>query len=379
MSSWGSGPASPTSGTVVTKAFWDANAKDLLNILRALTGGDPSVANQFLVSVDASNASWQALATSHIPNGIVTDAKLATPKVSKAGDTMTNSLTFSSDLTGVTLSGGSQVRDQAVIPRMIITAFGARLDVFDAGGSTQLMQIDNALSAPTFKGTPLSLNTHTHSYLSTGGGSVSNSILFTTDQTGIQMASGGQLRDTASPQRTLLTAAGDRFDLFNEGATVQFLQVDGSVFQYKGQGVIHSGNIGSQTVAAAATATTAGSATSAGSATTAATATNANALGGVAPAGYSLVPTSGTYNGDNSTTTVNTGLGSRLKLVILQKTSGPTSDRAMWIFIGDEAIQLTPGSGVGTVTGTFTTGSFAISLAAGTNVGGVSYRWVALG
>jgi hypothetical protein len=251
MSAWGSGPASPVSGTVITKAFWDANAQAMMNILRALTGGDPPAANYLLTSVDASTASWQVLSTGLIPDGIVTDAKLATPKVSRAGDTMTNHLTFNGDLIGVSFASGGRLRDQASPERTLLNAAGNRFSVFDEGGSVNLLDVDNAASAPTFKSTPLSLNTHTHSYLPITSPSFNQNLTALDDSRGLVLSSGGNLRDTASPERTLLSVAGDRFDVFNEASSVQLMQVDSSTMTYKAQTVIHSGNIGSQTVAVA--------------------------------------------------------------------------------------------------------------------------------
>jgi hypothetical protein len=156
-------------------------------------------------------------------------------------------LLFPNDATGIQLSSGSQVRDTASPERLILTAAGGRLDVFDEGGGVQLLQVDGSVFR--YHGNDISLSGHTHAYLPLTGGTLSGTLLFSTDSTGIQLSSGGQLRDTASPQRTILTAAGDRFDVFNEAASVQLLQVSNSAFVYGGQTVIHSGNIGSQDVA----------------------------------------------------------------------------------------------------------------------------------
>jgi hypothetical protein len=404
-------PTYATGDTI--EASWANTLRDNGLVLDARTGGDPGAAfaNKFLAASGLLSGAWRALVSGDFPASVVPDTALATPKVTRAGDagitgplTTSSSLAFTTDGIGETFSAGSNIRDTASPERLLVSLAGARLDVFNEGSTTLLLQLTTGgLFLPIDStglilaaGSQLRDTLSPERFIATLAGSRADffsengvtliarltdsaGLLLPIDGVGLGLSSGSHIVDTASPERLLLTAAGGRMEVFNEGGTVQLLQVDASSFTYKTQGVIHAGNIGSQTVAAAGTATTAGSATSAGSATTAATATNANALGGVAPAGYSLVPTSGIYNGDNSTTTVNTGLGSRLKLVILQKTSGPTSDRTMWIFIGDEAIQLNPGAVVGEVTGTFTTGSFAISLAAGTNVGGQSYKWVAFG
>jgi hypothetical protein len=388
-------PATPVTLTTITTAFWNVNARDNLNVLRANTGsGDPTIAGQIAVATGPGVTAWGTAGTASLTDGAVTPAKLDRAYLPLTGGTIAGPVTLSTG--GLDVTGGIIARTSQIIVMVggiVVQAGGIAV----TGGAI----ISGGIGV-------------------TGNSTFHDELTFDGNGEGVTFSSGTRIHDTSSPERHQIQAAGGRLDIYNEAGTIQLAQFGPTVGLTLANGMILTGGLvlsnglalaGAMTIDNAtlvtnlnadmvdskqpgsssgdlailgaggkvALAVAADTATSATSATTAATATNANALGGVAPAGYSLVPTSGTYNGDNSTTTVNTGLGSRLKLVILQKTSGPTSDRAMWIFIGDEAIQLTPGSGVGTVTGTFTTGSFAISLAAGTNVGGVSYRWVALG
>jgi hypothetical protein len=125
--------------------------------------------------------------------------------------------------------------------------------VFGVGLGTQLMQVN--ASTMTYKGTPLSVAGHTHAYLPLSGGTLTGGFNISTDGNGVQLSSGGFVRDTATPQRTLISAAGDRFELFDETSTTLLLAINksGSVATLFGNNVIHSGNIAAQSVSNAAT------------------------------------------------------------------------------------------------------------------------------
>lgn len=76
-------PVVPISGTTITVAWAQSNVVDLLNWLRQMTGGaDPSASDKVLISLSPTTTTW----------GLVPDAALQTPKVSRSGDTMTGDL-----------------------------------------------------------------------------------------------------------------------------------------------------------------------------------------------------------------------------------------------------------------------------------------------
>lgn len=89
-------PTDPVAGTVITVAYAVANLLDPIRQLRANTGGaDPPAANRVAVSTGVGGpTTWQQVPTDAILDAAVTDVKMATQKVSRAGDTMTAPLNF---------------------------------------------------------------------------------------------------------------------------------------------------------------------------------------------------------------------------------------------------------------------------------------------
>lgn len=78
---WGLGPQPPTAGTTITVAWAQSNVVDLLNWLRALTGGaDPPGANYVPVSISPAAASWQK-----IPDAALADAKISKTNIGGVG------------------------------------------------------------------------------------------------------------------------------------------------------------------------------------------------------------------------------------------------------------------------------------------------------
>lgn len=105
-----SSPITPVSGTVITVAWAVTSVVDPINWLRALTGGaDPPAANRVVVSLSTSTSAWVQVPTDAIADGAVTDVKMGTQKVTRAGDTMTNDLilTRSGGTTGYLILGSN--------------------------------------------------------------------------------------------------------------------------------------------------------------------------------------------------------------------------------------------------------------------------------
>ena len=145
-------PTDPVAGTVITVAYAVANILDPIRWLRQMTGNaDPPGSNYVVVSSSTTGTAWSQITTDLINNGAVTDAKLATPKVTKAGDTMSGMLDFSSDGVGVRLSQSGTLVDYNTDG----TTLFAGDDVFrvlNQAANVVIFRAANADAAPTFKG-----------------------------------------------------------------------------------------------------------------------------------------------------------------------------------------------------------------------------------
>jgi hypothetical protein len=83
MSSWAN-PPTVIAGTTILAATWNAGSRDLLNVLRALTGGDPSGPSLALISIDGNSANWIQVPTAAIADDAVTTAKILNGNVTAA-------------------------------------------------------------------------------------------------------------------------------------------------------------------------------------------------------------------------------------------------------------------------------------------------------
>lgn len=98
-------PADPVAGTVITVAYAVTNLLDPIRWLRQMTGNsDPPGSNYWLRSTSTTGVTWASRDTEVM-------AALGYTPVNKAGDTMTGSLTFSTNTSGIVLSGSGQLFD----------------------------------------------------------------------------------------------------------------------------------------------------------------------------------------------------------------------------------------------------------------------------
>jgi hypothetical protein len=70
-----SSPATPISGTVITVAFWNTNARDNLNHIRTIVP-DPGSSGLPLVSTGPTSAAFGQVSTSGLVDKIITNAKI---------------------------------------------------------------------------------------------------------------------------------------------------------------------------------------------------------------------------------------------------------------------------------------------------------------
>lgn len=96
----------------------------------------------------SGEASWRA------PSGTSLVALFNT-KVTKTGDTMSGNLAFSTPFSGVTLAGGTQVRDDVGGGQFQILANANRLVVFKEDASAVILDANGNLNTLTFLGNPV--------------------------------------------------------------------------------------------------------------------------------------------------------------------------------------------------------------------------------
>lgn len=375
--------------------------------------------SRFDVFNEAADTQMLLLTTSalqHMGQQVSYDGHTHAAYLQKAGDSMSGALTFVGDLIGITLSSGGRLRDQASPERTLLTAAGGRFSVFDEGGSNEILNAALADSAPTFKGTALSLGTHTHSYLPLAGGTVAGDITFSDDLEGIVLSSGGRLRDQASPGRTILNAAEGRLSVFDEGGSDVMLNLVASsnTAEVHGQAIVHAGNIGSQSVDHATTAGTAAAIDDgavstadklAANVVTTSKILNANVTdaklavgaaasnvgnGGVSAAmlaaGAALTNlgftparmTASTYAGNSAGTPRQIATGFACKLVFIYDT---TNNLAFILSNATEGIQMSYGGGTLAVSDVtlHATNGFVLGPTSFANTTGVTYGYVAMG
>lgn len=177
MSSWAT-PPTVIAGTTILAATWNAGARDLLNVLRSLTGGDPAGGNLALISIDGSSANWIQVPTAAIADGAVTTAKVGDAQITaaklgtnaaatnigyfpanKAGDTFTGPILVvqgagsGGSLTGLTINQTSGGAGGSALIHQVVGAAGAYTGpifgswswaLLDSTASTVLMGVDTS-------------------------------------------------------------------------------------------------------------------------------------------------------------------------------------------------------------------------------------------
>ena len=131
-------PFTAVVGAVITSAGWNTSARDNLLYLRGLVP-DPASSGIPLVSTSTTTAAFSQVGAAGIADAAVTDAKMATPKVTRAGDSMTGVLSVT-----VTAAG-----DVAINSRNTGASPGYGLGVLNAAGSAWDLLVDHVTAVFT--------------------------------------------------------------------------------------------------------------------------------------------------------------------------------------------------------------------------------------
>jgi hypothetical protein len=325
---------------------------------------------------------------------------------------------FHGDLTGLdpgsglVLAGASAMREFPGPTRLALICAGGQLSVYDSNLANEMLRITNSVFQ--YKGTDVSLTTHNHNLLYLP----ITSPHFRGDVTGLDAGAGlvlngnSALREFTGPARLALICQGSRLDVYDSSVSNTLMQLDNATFQYKGQNVIHSGNISSQTVAFAGNATTANNANGISDGAVSTTAKLANSVvtdAKVAPANKDGVAatasmrtlgpsaqqaaagnhahfanttvSTGNYSGNGAgLRTITSSLVIPPKIVHFQlSSSGYTVNRgyAFMSSVGKVTIMPTGAAIADGNDGTLSPNGF--SVPASLNVSGVTYDWVSFG
>lgn len=282
-------PATPVALTTITTDFWNVNARDNLNALRANTGGgDPLSAGQVVVATGAGLTAWGQLVNASYGDGTITAPKLVSgvAAANLAGSTVNGAVTVNGVVTvggtgGLVNHGSAGLLNDGAAGTSLSGpgphTFGGTGGVFVTNSAGMVVSGAAGLGVTSSGGVQVT-NTLNAGTLQQGGVGVALAPHVT--HAGNLVVGPGQVIDFDDALGAKLLLFATTFGIgINSGEVVLYAPPGNNVVVRDGA---YNGTLRGQV----ALQNAAGKVPAAIAADTAGTASNASALGGVGPSGY---------------------------------------------------------------------------------------------